>query len=45
VTVLVGREVPVWRTDQPQTFPDDRTAGAPAGPNDMNVQTLLKQQQ
>ena len=43
--VLVGREVPVWLSALPQIVHGGRTSAALAGPNDMNVQTLLIQQQ
>ena len=43
--VLVGREVPVWPTAQPQIVHGGRTSAALVRPNDMNVQTLLIQQQ
>jgi hypothetical protein len=42
---FVGREVPIGLASSPEVLPGGRTSRVPATPNDMNVQTLLKQQQ
>jgi hypothetical protein len=41
----VGREVPDWLVGQPEVLPSGPQSGALADPNDMNVQTLLIEQQ